>query len=46
MPRLLASAKKAKKPLLGRTTGTRGKPDKKPKEWKSIGKTATYKWLN
>lgn len=43
MPRLLASAKKAKKPLLGLTTGTRKKPGKKPKEWKPLGKTATYK---
>jgi hypothetical protein len=46
MPRLLASAKKAKKPLLGLTTGTRKKPGKKPREWKPLGKTATYKWLN
>jgi hypothetical protein len=46
MPRLLTSAKKAKKPLLGNTTGTRKKTGKKPKEWKPLGKTATYKWLN
>ncbi len=46
MPRLLASAKKSKKPLLGKTTGTRNKAGKKPKEWKPLGKTATYKWLN
>ena len=46
MPRLLASAKKAKKPLLGFTTGIRKKPGKKPKEWKPLCKTATYKWLN
>jgi hypothetical protein len=46
MPRLLATAKKAKKPLLGLTTGTRKNPGKKPREWKSLGKTAIYKWLN
>jgi hypothetical protein len=46
MPRLLASIKKAKKPLLGFTTDIRKKPGKKPKEWKPLGKTATYKWLN
>jgi hypothetical protein len=46
MPRLLASAKKSKKPLLGNTSGTRNKAGKKPKEWKPLGKTATYKWLN
>jgi hypothetical protein len=46
MPRLLASAKTSKKFLLGKTTGTRNKPGKKPKEWKPLGKTATYKWLN
>ena len=47
MPRLLASAKKAKKPLLGLTTGIRSKTlGKKPKDWKPLGKTATYKWLN
>jgi len=46
MPRLLASAKKSKKPLLGKTTGTRNKAGKKPKEWKPLSKTATYKWLN
>ena len=46
MPRLLALAKKSKKPLLGKTTGTRNNPGKKPKEWKPLGKTATYKWLN
>ena len=32
MPRLLASAKKSKKPLLGKTTSTRNKAGKKPKE--------------
>ena len=32
MPRLLTSAKKSKKPLLGKTTGTRNNPSKKPKE--------------
>jgi hypothetical protein len=32
MPRLLASAKKSKQPLLGKTTGTRNKPSKKPKD--------------
>ena len=41
MPCLLASAKKNKKPLLGKTT--RGKSTK---PWKPLGKTATYKWLN
>jgi hypothetical protein len=43
MPQLLASAKKSKKSLLGKTTSTRNNPDKKQKEWKSLGKTATYK---
>jgi hypothetical protein len=43
MPCLLVSAKKAKKPLLGFTTDIRKKPGKKPKEWKPLGKTATYK---
>jgi hypothetical protein len=46
MPCLLASVKKTKKPLLGFTISIRKKPDKKPKEWKPLGKTATYKWLN
>jgi hypothetical protein len=46
MPRLLTSAKKAKKPLLGFTTSIRKKPGKKPKKWKPLNKTATYKWLN
>ena len=46
MPRLLASAKTSKKSLLGKTAGTRKNPGKKPKEWKPLGKTATYKWLN
>jgi hypothetical protein len=46
MPCLLASAKKAKKPLLGFTISIRKKPGKKPKEWKPLCKTATYKWLN
>ena len=46
MPRLLASAKKAKKPLLSLNTGTRQKSGKKPKEWKPLSKTAIYKWLN
>ena len=46
MPRLLASAKKIKKPLLGHTAGTCKNLGKKPKEWKPLGKTATYKWLN
>jgi hypothetical protein len=46
MPCLLALAKTSKKFLLGKTTGTRNKPGKKPKEWKPLGKTATYKWLN
>ena len=46
MPRLLASAKKSKKSLLGKTTGTRNNPGKKQKEWKSLSRTATYKWLN
>ena len=32
MPRLLASVKKTKKPLLGLTTGTRQNPGKKPKD--------------
>ena len=43
MPRLLASAKKAKKPLIRYTTSTRKNPGKKPKEWKPLGKIATYK---
>ena len=46
MPRLLTSAKKAKKPLLRLTTSTRKKPGKKPKEQKPLSKTATYKQLN
>jgi hypothetical protein len=46
MPCLLASTKKAKKPFFGFTTNIRKKPDKKPKEWKPLSKTATYKWLN
>jgi hypothetical protein len=46
MPCLLASAKKVKKPFLEFTTGIHKKPNKKPKEWKPLGKTATYKWLN
>ncbi|PVH71082.1 hypothetical protein DL98DRAFT_435851, partial [Cadophora sp. DSE1049] len=35
-----------KKSLLGKTTDTRNKLGKKPKEWKPLSKTATYKWLN
>ena len=46
MPRLLASAKKHKKPLLSNTTGIRNKASKKPKEWKPLSRTTTYKWLN
>jgi hypothetical protein len=46
MPRLLASAIKARKPLLRSTTNTRKNLSKKPKEWKPLSKTATYKWLN
>ena len=46
MPCLLASAKKSKQSLFGKTTGTHNKPSKKPKDWKPLGKTATYKWLN
>ena len=46
MPRLLATAKKNKKPLLSNTTGIRNKPSKKPKEQKPLGKIATYKQLN
>jgi hypothetical protein len=46
MPWLLALAKKSKKSLLGKTTSTHNNPGKKQKEWKSLGKTATYKWLN
>ncbi|PVH67548.1 hypothetical protein DL98DRAFT_443298 [Cadophora sp. DSE1049] len=46
MPRLLASVKKSKKLLLGKTTGTRNKLGKKLKDWRPFGKTATYKWLN
>ena len=46
MPRLLASAKKSKKSLLGKTTGTRNNPGKKQKEQKSLSRTATYKQLN
>jgi hypothetical protein len=46
MPCLLALAKKSKQLFLGKTTGTRNKPSKKPKDWKPLGKTATYKWLN
>jgi hypothetical protein len=46
MPRLFTSTKKAKKPLLRFTTNIRKKPSKKPKEWKPLSKTATYKWLN
>jgi hypothetical protein len=43
MPCLFALAKTSKKFFLGKTTDTRNKPDKKLKEWKSLGKTATYK---
>jgi hypothetical protein len=43
MPRLLASVIKARKPLLGSTTNTHKNLSKKPKEWKPLGKTATYK---
>jgi hypothetical protein len=39
-------AKKSKKSLLEKTISTHNNPDKKQKEWKSLGKTATYKWLN
>ena len=46
IPRLLASAIKANKPLLRLTTGIQKNPGKKPKEWKPLGKTATYKQLN
>jgi hypothetical protein len=46
MPCLLTSTKKAKKPLLRFITSIRKKPGKKPKEWKLLGKTVTYKWLN
>jgi hypothetical protein len=46
MPCLLASAKKSKQSLLGKTTNTRNKPSKKLKDWKPLSKTATYKWLN
>jgi hypothetical protein len=46
MPYLLTNAKKAKKPLLKFITNIRKKPSKKPKEWKPLSKTATYKWLN
>jgi hypothetical protein len=46
MPRLLASAKKSKQSLLSKTTSTHNKPSKKPKDWKPLDKTVTYKWLN
>jgi hypothetical protein len=46
MPRLLASVIKARKPLLGSIISTRKNLGKKPKEWKPLGKTAIYKWLN
>jgi hypothetical protein len=46
MPCLFASIKKAKKPLLRFTTSIHKKPGKKPKKWKPLGKTVTYKWLN
>jgi hypothetical protein len=46
MPCLFALAKTSKKFLLGKTTSIRNKPGKKPKEWKPLSKTATYKWLN
>jgi hypothetical protein len=46
MPRLFTSAIKAKKPLLRSTTNTYKNLGKKPKEWKPLGKTAIYKWLN
>jgi hypothetical protein len=46
MPCLLALAKTSKKFFLGKTTSIRNKPSKKPKKWKPLGKTATYKWLN
>jgi hypothetical protein len=46
MPCLLASAKKSKQSLLGKTISTHNKPSKKPKDWKPLSKTATYKWLN
>jgi hypothetical protein len=43
MPCLLALAKKSKQPLLGKTIGIYNKPSKKPKDWKPLDKTATYK---
>jgi hypothetical protein len=43
MPCLLALAKKSKQSLLGKTTGTRNKPNKNQKDWKPLSKTATYK---
>jgi hypothetical protein len=46
MPCLLALAKKSKQSLLGKITNTRNKPSKKPKDWKPLSKTVTYKWLN
>jgi hypothetical protein len=46
MPRLLASAIKARKPFLRLTINTHKNLGKKPKEWKPLGKTAIYKWLN
>jgi hypothetical protein len=39
-------AKKSKKSLLGKTTNIYNNPSKKQKKWKSLSKTATYKWLN
>jgi hypothetical protein len=46
MPCLLVSAIKARKPLLRSTTDTRKNLGKKSKEWKPLGKTVIYKWLN
>jgi hypothetical protein len=43
---LLALAKKSKQSLLSKTINTYNKPNKKPKDWKPLSKTATYKWLN
>jgi hypothetical protein len=43
---LLTSAKKSKKSLLRKTTSIHNNLNKKQKEWKSLNKTATYKWLN
>jgi hypothetical protein len=43
MPCLLASAIKARKPLLRSTISTYKNLGKKPKEWKPLGKTVIYK---